>query len=304
MNKNYVWYVAFGTNMLKERFMVYIKGGKFRGKGKGKDNKNYRGCRDTTPPLAEKPFIIPRELYFGKESSLWDNSGVAFLDADKPGITLGRAYLITEEQFTDIQTQEGPKWYERIIKFENDVNGIPHKTFTSTNRFKANDCKDNYIDVMFEGLCETYYPNLPYNRFHRLMREAIKHLGKPYASSINSNGNGPDAFDCVWFIGWIFRESGVDDILKRRTLSTLDKAFTTIGVNELKKEGDVLFFCKPPKNKITHVGMYIGHNLMIHATQPNGHEIGSVRLDDITEGNWLKRLVAIGRMSTIMEKSD
>jgi len=268
MTDNCVWYVSYGTNMLKERFMVYINGGKFRGNGKGKDNTAYPGCTVKLPPLANKPFLLPYELYYGKTSKTWNNSGVAFIDADKPGITLGRAYLITEEQFAEIQEQEGSTWYNRIVEIAKDPYGVPYRTITGMNRHQNNKCNDSYTDVMFEGLCETYYPHLTYSRFHRLMRELIKHLGKPYASSIRSNGNGPDAFDCVWFVGWVFRESGVDNILKRYALPSLDKAFTKVGIVEIKHEGD-----------------------------PHSNEIGSVRIDDITKGNWPNRLVAIGRNS-------
>ena len=297
MADNRIWYVSYGTNMLEECLMVYINGGKFRGKGKGKDSAIYPGCTNKSPPIASKPYMLPYELYYGRKSKTWNNSSIAFIDADKPGITLGRAYLITEEQFSEIHEQEGSAWYNRTVEIAKDPYGVPYKTFTSTDRHQNNEPNANYTNVMFEGLCETFYPHLPYSRFHRLMLESIKHLGKPYASSIRSNGKGPDAFDCVWFVGWVFRESGVDNILKRYALPKLDKAFTKVGINEIKREGDVLFFCRPPSEKIIHVGIYIDHNLMIHATQPNSSEVGSVRLDDITKGNWLNRLVAIGRIS-------
>ena len=299
MSKSYVWYVTYGSNTLKERFMVYINGGKFRGKGKGTNNAPYRGCRDQTPPLADKPFLIPYEMYYGRESKLWNNGGIAFIDADRPGITLGRAYLITEEQFAEIQEQEGPIWYQRVVEIAKDADGTPYKTFTGASRYQGNAPSKNYTDIIFEGVCETYYPHLPYGRFHRLMGEAIKHLGKPYAPSRRDDGQGrgPDSFDCVWFVGWVFRESGVDDILKRYALPRLDNAFEKIGTTEIKLEGDVLFFCKPPSDEITHVGIYIGYNLMLHATRPIGHDTGSVRIDDITKGDWLDRLVAVGRNS-------
>ena len=39
-----VIYAAYGSNLLKERFLVYIKGGEFEGK-------NYKGCKDKTDPV-------------------------------------------------------------------------------------------------------------------------------------------------------------------------------------------------------------------------------------------------------------
>jgi len=130
--------------------MRYITGGLYEGNGK-----TYEGCVDKTPPLYDKPFLIPYELYFGKESPSWNGGGVAFIDADKPGITLGRAYLITENQFLDIQKQEG-SWYEHIVELINGGDDIPHKTFTGISRYPENSPSKNYMDVIFKGLCETY----------------------------------------------------------------------------------------------------------------------------------------------------
>ena len=218
-NKKYVWYVTYGSNMLRERFMVYINGGRFRGKGKGQGQGNwkYKPCNNNSPPLADKLFPIPYELYYGQKSKTWSYvdiasketgsekricPGVAFIDADRldTGTTLGRAYLITEEQFFHIQEQEGSEWYKRVVEMGKDAGGIPYKTFTGTRRYDYNAPHENYTNIMFEGICETYYPHLTYSRFHRLMGEAIKHLGKPYVKSKHDErGKGPNAFDCVWF---------------------------------------------------------------------------------------------------------
>lgn len=88
MNKNYVWYACYGSNLLKERFMLYIK-----------------ECNDKTEPSCEKPIIIHHDLYFANSSSRWENKGVAFIKPEKNEkvATLGRMYIITEEQFLEIQ---------------------------------------------------------------------------------------------------------------------------------------------------------------------------------------------------------
>ena len=153
MTKQYVWYIAYGSNLLMERFLCYIKGGSFRG-----NSKIYEGCTDTSLPLKDKPFLVPYELYFGNESGSWDGSGVAFIDTDKPGIALGRAYLITYEQFLEIQHQEGtsPRWYGRIVELASSVGDIPHMTFTSEHRRPDNMPNNNYLDILLEGLRETY----------------------------------------------------------------------------------------------------------------------------------------------------
>jgi hypothetical protein len=145
--------VAYGSNMLKERFMVYIGGGLFQG-----SKKIHKGCTDKSPPEKDKPFLVPYELYFGNESVNYGGSGVAFIDADKSGTTFGRAYLITEEQFFEIQKQEGlnDEWYGRIVEISSEDCDIPHKTFTSQTRRPSNSPCEEYLDIIRKGLSETY----------------------------------------------------------------------------------------------------------------------------------------------------
>ena len=84
-NQNYVWYACYGSNLYKKRFMEYIK-----------------KCPDPSSPKGDKKILVPYPLYFAKESSRW-GGGVAFigLRKNRKNPSLGRMYLITEEQFED-----------------------------------------------------------------------------------------------------------------------------------------------------------------------------------------------------------
>ena len=150
MSQDLVWYVAYGSNILYERFLVYINGGSFRG------GRLYNGCTDKTPPKKDKPFTLPYERYFGNNSPTWSGKGVAFIDPNKKGTTPGRAYLITTAQFKEIQKQEGnsASWYGRIVEICCDEDGIPYQTFTSENRRDENKPSDDYLTVIGEGLKE------------------------------------------------------------------------------------------------------------------------------------------------------
>lgn len=106
MKKELVWYASYGSNLLRSRFMCYIRGGRPKSSSKG-----YRGCTDKSEPLKDKPVRIPHELYFSGRSSVWGGGGggVAFIKptrASKGEFTLGRMYLITREQFTQVVRQE------------------------------------------------------------------------------------------------------------------------------------------------------------------------------------------------------
>jgi len=143
-----VWYACYGSNILYERFMKYIAGGTCRFNGKHCD-----GCTDRTPPSASLPVIIPYEMYFGNKSGSWNEYGAAFLDLNKPAVTVGRAYLITEEQFREVWSQEGsgPKWYSDIVEL-GFYCGYPVRTFTNANRRQENAPSQIYLDVIQEGM--------------------------------------------------------------------------------------------------------------------------------------------------------
>lgn len=147
---NYVWYVAYGSNLLYERFVHYIQGGKCRF-----NQRSYPGCTDKTLPLAIRNKIIPYEMYMGKQSSSWNGSGVAFLDPRSKGETWGRMYLITREQFKEVQEQEGENWYDEVITLDCYL-GIEIKTITSSRREKANRASMSYERVIEAGLREAY----------------------------------------------------------------------------------------------------------------------------------------------------
>lgn len=148
-----IYYVAYGSNLLEERFMNYIKGGicSF-------NNKIYNACANTHKPLKSTKFKIPYNMYFSKESSSWNNSSVSFIDDTKPGFAYGKAYLITKEQFNHIHEQEGKGWYGKIIDL-GEIDGFKAYTFTSKEKLMhkgIDTISNNYLDVIKKGLKETY----------------------------------------------------------------------------------------------------------------------------------------------------
>ncbi len=154
--KNHVWYVSYGSNMLKERFMCYIKGGSFRGS-------RYREpCRDTSLPKAVKTVEVPYDMYFGNVSGSWENGGVSFIDTSKEGCALGVAYLISEEQFKHVREQENGgkfpgngEWYTEIIDLGR-MNGFKVKTITNTIPRDPNKPSQKYLDALHEGIKENW----------------------------------------------------------------------------------------------------------------------------------------------------
>lgn len=146
-NKKRVWYVAYGSNLSRERFMIYIEGGHFR-------TNDYPPCADITPPIKEYRCFVPHERYYALKSSNWGNKGVAFLDVVKgSGNTLCRAYLITEEQFKHIKYREGHS-YSYILRL-GSIEGYEAITFTGEDRYKEVQPHEDYLKKIEEGELQT-----------------------------------------------------------------------------------------------------------------------------------------------------
>lgn len=98
-----IWYASYGSNLLRARFMAYIQGGSPPGESFAQV-----GCTDPTPPRDDRPMKIPHRLYFAQRSRNWENGGVCFIQRKpEPGVeTLGRMYLVTEEQYKEVFYQE------------------------------------------------------------------------------------------------------------------------------------------------------------------------------------------------------
>jgi len=100
--KEYVWYAGYGSNLFKDRFFCYIKGGRPEG-----SKTTETGCRDNTLPIRELPVTLNYELYFAKKSTRW-GGGIGFIriNKDKENVAYANMYLITKEQFCDVVKQE------------------------------------------------------------------------------------------------------------------------------------------------------------------------------------------------------
>lgn len=98
-DEDYVWYLAYGSNISIDRLNCYIVGGKPNG-----IKRNYDGCRVQDSPKSAIKRIIHHELYFSQESKTWNNGGVAFIknETDMSISTFAMMYKITKQQLEDI----------------------------------------------------------------------------------------------------------------------------------------------------------------------------------------------------------
>ena len=168
-----VWYVGYGSNLSRERFDHYLRGGRPPGALRG-----VPGCRDASPPVESRAVWLPGEVFFGWESTTW-GGGVAFLDPTAPGTAPGLAHLVTAGQFADVAAQEmhrdpgqdldlthvlrershelGPGRYE-TLHLLGELDGHPMLTFSAADAasLPRNAPTAAYLHKMADGLRESH----------------------------------------------------------------------------------------------------------------------------------------------------
>jgi hypothetical protein len=173
-----IWYASYGSNLsYQNRFMCYIAGGKPAG-----SSKTNAGCRDTTPPLDNKPISLDFELYFAGYAESWRGAPAFIRRGSKTAITYGRMYLITDEQFNDVVLQEndrevdgvrfvppfeelagedefvlpGNRLYGHLLRIGQE-SGCPVITFTTTRyNLPIGAPSEAYLKIIVSGIKETY----------------------------------------------------------------------------------------------------------------------------------------------------
>lgn len=103
-------------------------------------------------------------------------------------------------------------------------------------------------------------------------------------------GSSPEAgFDCSGFVSHVFRE-GLGLILPRSS-KEMSKSGEAISRDELRP-GDLVFF-NTMRRAFSHVGIYLGDNQFVHAPRSGG----SVRIEDLRAGYWVKRFNGARRVN-------
>jgi cell wall-associated NlpC family hydrolase len=118
---------------------------------------------------------------------------------------------------------------------------------------------------------------------HPAVAIAEKMVGKPY----RYGGASPDrGFDCSGLVFYAFRHAGIK--VPRSSKNLYRDAFP-VDPKSLR-QGDLLFF--NIEGKISHVGIYIGGSIFIHA--PSGGK--EVSYASLSNPYWKEHLVRAGRL--------
>ena len=111
---------------------------------------------------------------------------------------------------------------------------------------------------------------------------AQRMLGVPY----RPGGASPRGFDCSGLVRYSFNQAGIE--VPRTAAEQFSRA-QPIGTRSLLP-GDLLFF-NIGGRRISHVGIYVGHNQFAHASSSEG-----VILSSMSEPYWAKRYVEARRV--------
>ena len=120
--------------------------------------------------------------------------------------------------------------------------------------------------------------------FAAIIKEAEKYLGYPYVWG----GSSPStSFDCSGFVSWVINHSGWD--VGRLGAQGLCNICTPVSSANVKP-GDLVFFTGTYDTPgVSHVGIYVGNNMMIHCGDPISYE-------NLNSNYWQSHFYRYGRL--------
>ena len=120
--------------------------------------------------------------------------------------------------------------------------------------------------------------------FAAIIKEAEKYLGYPYVWG----GSSPStSFDCSGFVSWVINHSGWDvGRLGAQGLCNICAPVSSANV----KPGDLVFFTGTYDTPgVSHVGIYVGNNMMIHCGDP-------ISYANLNSSYWQSHFYRYGRL--------
>lgn len=123
-------------------------------------------------------------------------------------------------------------------------------------------------------------------KFANMIREAEKYLGYPY---VWGGASPSTSFDCSGFVSWVINNCGNGWNVGRQTADGLRGCCSYVSPSEAKP-GDLIFFQGTYNTSgASHVGIYVGNNMMIHCGNP-------IQYTSIATPYWQEHFMAFGRI--------
>lgn len=123
-------------------------------------------------------------------------------------------------------------------------------------------------------------------KFANMIREAEKYLGYPY---VWGGASPSTSFDCSGFVSWVINNCGNGWNVGRQTADGLRSCCAYVSPSQAKP-GDLIFFQGTYDTPgASHVGIYVGDNMMIHCGNP-------IQYTSISSAYWQQHFLAFGRI--------
>ena len=153
-----------------------------------------------------------------------------------------------------------------------------NRDYLFADNIYANPSEVLHYDIPGEALSDV--------RFARMVNEAEKYLGYPY---VWGGASPSTSFDCSGFVSWVINHCGNGWNHGRLTAEGLRNVCAIIPSSEAKP-GDLIFFQGTyDTSGASHVGIYVGNNMMIHCGNP-------IQYASIDTSYWRAHFYCFGRL--------
>ena len=147
----------------------------------------------------------------------------------------------------------------------------------------------SYVNIYINAEYEMYeIPTeaLSDPQFAAMMAEAEKYLGYPYVWG----GSSPStSFDCSGFVSWVVNNCGVGWNLGRLGAEGLRQTCSYVSPANAKPGNLIFFEGTYDTTGASHVGIYVGNNMMIHCGDP-------IQYANISSSYWQSHFLSFGRL--------
>ena len=228
-----------------------------------------------------------------------------------------RQYILTEDVVVEVRYRtETDTWTDEDGNSHTDIYQVPYDYYICYVTLENANLSHLPVSVMSEAQMSRYsiymsslgnrpdlFPGSPYvgryitgtpegyevpgeylddETFAAMLSEAQKYIGYPYVWG----GSSPaTSFDCSGYLSWVINHSGWN--VGRQTAQGLYNLCTPVSS---PKPGDLVFFKGTYDTPgVSHCGIYVGDNKMLHCGDPIGYA-------NLNTSYWQSHLYAYGRL--------
>lgn len=217
---------------------------------------NYFG-RETVLNNISSPCDGEEDIITGRDLLYCSSEGGEL--REKPSLS-SELLGILEPDTPVIVNSKGPYGWINI-QLRNGKTGWVH------TKFLSEEPENNYVVNSFPGIEKKELASRGSYVAAGVVQTAYKYMGVPYVWG----GSTPSGFDCSGFVQWVYSQNGV------HISRTADIQYTEGAPVKELEPGDLVFFTTYAPGA-SHVGIYLGCTLFIHASSS-----GSVRISSLDE---------------------